>query len=560
MDQKVLDGTRFVRIVLAAHHSLEANKDHVNALNVFPIPDGDTGTNMSMSFASGVQEMMEYKGTELYKLANALSTGLLMGARGNSGVILSQLFRGFAQAIASQNEIDVRQFASALQNGVQTAYRAVVKPVEGTILTVAKEAAKAAQAAAKKADATIRSVLEALLAEAERSLARTPDELSILRQAGVVDSGGQGLVYIYKGFLAAMTGEELEGEIQELIDRFSSDTSIRSPGLALHHGMDEFGYCTEFFIRMENRPLTDESAEQQVRQALSGFGNSLIVVADNQMVKVHIHAMRPGKVLERAMEFGPLFKIKIDNMTDQYHRLHLNERETDEGHDEESLEQRAERRYAIVTVAVGEGIVEVFRSLGVTHVIECGPTMNPSTEDIMKAVEETGAEHVFVLPNNANIIMAAEQAQSVMQERMTVIPSKTIPQGIVAVLAFHEEHSQEENRAMMTEALSRVKSAAITQAVRNSHFQEHEIREGDYLGLYEGNLISIGRELELTAQELLAKILDEDDELVTVFYGERVKQRDAESLVEKLSTSYGHCEFELQYGGQPLYDYIFSIE
>ncbi|GIM47538.1 hypothetical protein DNHGIG_30870 [Collibacillus ludicampi] len=560
MDQKVLDGTRFVRIVLAAHHSLEANKEHVNALNVFPIPDGDTGTNMSMSFASGVQEMMEYKGTELYKLANSLSTGLLMGARGNSGVILSQLFRGFAHAIASQNEIDVRQFASALQNGVQTAYRAVVKPVEGTILTVAKEAARAAQAAAKKADATIRSVLEVLVAEAERALARTPDQLPILRQAGVVDSGGQGLVYIYKGFLAAMTGEEMEGEIQELIDRFSSDANVRSPSLAPHHGTDEFGYCTEFFIRLENRPLTDESAEQQIRQALSGFGNSLLVVADKQLVKIHIHAMRPGKVLERAMDFGPLSKIKIDNMTEQYHRLHHNVQETVEVHEEEPSEQRAARRYAIVTVAVGEGIVEVFQSLGVTQVIEGGPTMNPSTEDIMKAVEETGAEHVFVLPNNANIIMAAEQAQSVLRERMTVIPSRSIPQGIAAVLAFHEEHSQEENRAMMTEALSRVKSASITQAVRNSHFQEHEIREGDYLGLYEGKVVSIGHEQELTAQELLAKILDEDDELVTVFYGESVKQRDAESLVDKLSSSYKHCEFELQYGGQPLYDFIFSIE
>jgi DAK2 domain fusion protein YloV len=558
MELKVLDGARFARIVLAARHCLEANKEHVNALNVFPIPDGDTGTNMSLTFASGVQEMLKYQGAELHRQAQALASGLLMGARGNSGVILSQLFRGFAQSVASRSELDARQLADALQNGVNTAYRAVVKPVEGTILTVAKDAAKAAQKAAKKRDASIRSVFQALLEEAERSLARTPERLPILREAGVVDSGGQGLVYIYKGFLAAVNGEELGEEIREWMDHFSNEGG-RPTRTVLFHETDEFGYCTEFFIRVENRSMSDEQAEERVREALGVYGNSLLVVADNHRVKVHIHAMRPGVVLERAMDFGPLFNIKIDNMTEQFHRLHgrEDEQEADVG---THMAANPRKRYAIVTVAAGEGIADIFQSLGAARVVDGGESMNPSTEDILRAVEETMAEHVFVLPNHGNVIMAAEQARQVMPDRIHVIPSRSIPQGIAAMLAFHEDRSLEDNRTGMTEALGRVKSAAITRAVRDSQYQGQEIREGDYIGLFDGQVVAIHKELELTARGLLEKIMDEKDELVTVFYGEPVNREDAEKLVERLAREYGQYEFELRPGGQPIYDYILSIE
>ncbi|WP_018132906.1 DAK2 domain-containing protein [Effusibacillus pohliae] len=553
MNHKRLDGGLFVQMVLAGQQSLESNKQAVNALNVFPVPDGDTGTNMSLSLASGVAEMRRVANRPLGEVAEALATGLLMGARGNSGVILSQLFRGFAKAVSNRDSIDVRTFAECLQTGVTTAYNAVAKPVEGTILTVAKDAAKAAAQAARPANATLYSVMEAALKEAERSLRRTPDLLPVLKQANVVDSGGQGLVFIYRGFLTALSGERLE-------QTPLADEPVIGP---IPHGMpapagafvehaEEYGYCTEFIIRLDRAPDSEQEIEQRVRNALQEYGDSMLVVAANNLVKVHIHALRPGQVLEEAIQFGPLTRIKIDNMTEQHHNL-KNE------YGNENPAPAAVRPYGLVAVAAGDGLRDIFKSIGV-EVVEGGQTMNPSTEDIVKAVERLNAEQVFVLPNNSNIIMAAEQAKLVLGDKIRVIPTKTVPQGIAAALAFDPEELPDVNENRMQAAAGRIKTGQVTRAVRDSQFQDFDIKQGDCMGLAEGKVVAVGPEPDQTAQSLLEKMVDKDSEIITVFYGQAVTSERAEQLVDRLAEKFRHCEFELHYGGQPLYDYILSVE
>lgn len=556
---QVLNGSLFVQMVLQGHAGLEQNKDRVNALNVFPVPDGDTGTNMSLSMTSGVNELKRYINEPLYRVAEAVSTGLLMGARGNSGVILSQLFRGFAKGVAKKTEVDPKTFADAFQNGVTTAYSAVVKPVEGTILTVSKDAAQAAQTAAKDKNATIRSVMEAVLYEAERSLERTPELLPVLRQAGVVDSGGQGLVYIYKGWLAAIKGESVSVDTAAV---GQAPAKVMTPAAAHGDGETEYGYCTEFIIRLPEASDDEKATEVAVRDALMPLGDSLLVVAADDIVKIHIHALAPGNVLNKAQEFGELTRIKIDNMTEQHHDLQLMDSgdvaEATTGSDAES--EGPKKPYAIVTVTVGEGLTEVFKSLGAEGIIEGGQTMNPSTEDIVNSVKALHAEHVFILPNNSNIIMAAEQAKTVLGDTVTVIPTKTIPQGIAAAISFDAAAALEENVESMRGGISRVKSGQITQAVRDSNFQDLEIKEGDFMGMQEGKVVTLGKELDLTAVSLLEKMIDDESEVVTVFYGEDVTQEQAQKLLEEAQNQFDHCEFELHYGGQPLYSYIFSVE
>lgn len=557
MNHTHLDGALFAQMVFTAQQSLETNKQKVNALNVFPVPDGDTGTNMSLSLTSGVNEMRR-AAQQLHKAAEALATGLLMGARGNSGVILSQLFRGFSKAVAKKESIDAKLFAEAFQSAVTTAYNAVVKPVEGTILTVAKDSAKAAVQAARNTDATIDSVMRAVLEEAERSLLRTPDLLPVLKQAKVVDSGGQGLVYIYQGFLAALQGKGLEPghPVEEPMVTGPIPHGMPAPAGAFIEHEGEFGYCTEFIIRLPESAESEQDAEEQVRQALLELGDSTLVVAANDLVKVHIHALHPGTVLEEALKFGSLTRIKIDNMTEQHHNL-VNEYEMSDPAQGQAVPGQ---NYGIVAVAAGAGMAEIFTSLGVGKVVEGGQTMNPSTEDIVKAVESVNAEHVYILPNNSNIIMAAEQAKSVLGDRISVIPTKSIPQGVAAVLAFDPNASQEANMERMKATASRVKSGQVTKAVRDSNFQDFEIKEGDYMGLADGNVVAIGQDLELTSLSLLEKMIDEDSEIVTVFYGDDMSEETAETFVLKLEKQFSQCEFELHYGGQPLYPYIFSVE
>ncbi|MBL0388837.1 DAK2 domain-containing protein [Tumebacillus sp. ITR2] len=559
-----LDGTMFVQMVMAGHRNLETNKDTVNALNVFPVPDGDTGTNMSLSMTSGVSELRKYINEPLYRATEAVSTGLLMGARGNSGVILSQLFRGFSKAVTKQTSVDAVKFADALQNGVTTAYSAVVKPVEGTILTVAKDAAKAAQAAAKLPQATIVSVMEATLKEAEASLKRTPDMLPVLKQAGVVDSGGQGLVCIYRGWLAGMTGVEVTEALEVTAP---AKEKVMTPAASYSHGDgdSEYGYCTEFIIRLEKAAADEQAMEKSVRDALMELGDSMLVVAADELVKVHIHALQPGNVLNAAMGFGALTRIKIDNMTEQNHNLRLmDSEEAAEAAAEQAAplteESTSNKPYGIVTVTTGTGLVDVFKSLGVEGIIEGGQTMNPSTEDIVNAVKQLHADRVFILPNNSNIIMAAEQAKSVLGDVVTVIPTKSIPQGIAAALSFDANAAAESNESAMKSAVSRVKSGSITQAVRDSVYQDLEIKENDFMGMLEGKVVALGKELDLTGIALLEKMVDEESEVVTVFYGDQISESEAQELIEAAQAQFDHCEFELHEGGQPLYSYIFSVE
>jgi DAK2 domain fusion protein YloV len=559
---KYLDGTQFVHMVLTGHSYLETNKEHVNALNVFPVPDGDTGTNMLLSLSSGVAEMKKVSPESLGKLAHALSAGLLMGARGNSGVILSQLFRGFSKEIGSADRIDAKKFADCLQSGVSTAYQAVVKPVEGTILTVAKDAARAAVAAAKQTGATIVSIMKAALDEAERSLQRTPDLLHILKQAGVVDSGGQGLVYIYRGFLAGLRGEAAApSSAAPFKDREALMATDAHDMAAAHFDMDiEHGYCTEFIIHLDV-PRPEEEIEREIRKTLDPEGDSMVVVAADNLVKVHIHAERPGIVLEKAMRYGSLTRIKIDNMREQHQSLSSRygsaARQTGTA---VPVAVQQKKPFGIVTVSAGTGLANVFKSLGVDVVIEGGQTMNPSTEDIIRAVQSVQAEHVFVLPNNSNIILAAEQARSILGDHVTVIPTQSVPQGIAAAIVFDPAQPLDANRKDMQDAAGRVKSGQVTKAVRDSHFQGMEIKEGDYMGMLESKVVTVGADRELVASQLLERMIDGNTEIVTVISGKDVPGSEAERFVSLMQSRFAHTEFEWVHGGQPLYDYLFAVE
>jgi DAK2 domain fusion protein YloV len=563
------------QMILSGHHSLLANKEAVNALNIFPVPDGDTGTNMSLTMTSGVNEVNKHVDAPLGRIAESLATGLLMGARGNSGVILSQLFRGFAKAVSNSTDMDAKQFANALQNGVDTAYRAVAKPVEGTILTVAKDAAKAAQKAIRKT-ADLVELMTITLEEAERSLKRTPELLPVLKQAGVVDSGGQGLVFIYKGFLAALQGETVANEIRpkepvEKAAMFVAGAHIEHEG--------EYGYCTEFMISVSpdqcKRLGNEESLERSVREQMAKHGDSLLVVAMNDLVKVHIHSEHPGRVLETALEYGSLTKIKIDNMTDQHHTLVENYGAGDDTHRSvttktgeqpdiqnqvDSPEAAERKRYAIVAVIASKGIQQLLKSIGVDGFVEGGQTMNPSTEDIMDAVKSTNADDVFILPNNSNIILAAEQCKNLLGDRVHIIPTKSIPQAIAAVVAFDPNKTAEVNQENMKHACERVNSGQITQAVRDSRYQDKEIHAGDYLGIMEGKVVEVSTDLQSTWLKLLQQMIDENSEIVTVLYGDTIDQETAEHFVQLASDQFGHVDFELHQGGQPLYPFLVGVE
>jgi uncharacterized protein len=546
-------------MILAGHHVLQTNKEAVNALNIFPVPDGDTGTNMSLTMTAGVNEMNKHANASLGKLAESLASGLLMGARGNSGVILSQLFRGISKAVSGLEELDTKTFANALQNGVDTAYRAVAKPVEGTILTVAKDAARAALKAARRTSDLV-EFWQLVLAEAEVSLQRTPDLLPVLKQAGVVDSGGQGLVFIYKGFLAALSGETTENKLQEI--RRDEPPSLYVAGAHMEHE-GEYGYCTEFIISLPaeqmNRYRDEEALEHAVRQQMVPLGDSLLVVAMNQLVKVHIHSEHPGLVLESALKFGSLSKIKIDNMTEQHHSL-VETYGTEQQQPIPAEAREAKLPFAIVAVTASEGIQQLLKSIGVHGFVEGGQTMNPSTEDIMAAVRQVNADHVYVLPNNSNIIMAAEQCKQLLGDHIHVIPTKSIPQAIAAVLAFDPNTSPNDNETRMIEACKRVCSGQITQAVRDSVFQDHVIHAGDYLSIMEGKVVAVHADLQAAWLGLLDHMIGETSEIVTVLYGADMDRETAERFVELASEQFDQVEFELHEGGQPLYPFLIGVE
>ena len=554
-----IDGKRFAEMVIQGANRLSANAKYVDALNVFPVPDGDTGTNMNLSMTSGANEVRNNVQDHIGKVGSSLAKGLLMGARGNSGVILSQLFRGFAKNIEAKAAINSKEFAQAFEAGVETAYKAVMKPVEGTILTVAKDAAKAGTAAAEKEE-SITGVMEAVLAEAKASLKRTPDLLPVLKEVGVVDSGGQGLVFVYEGFLAELKGEKLAEtpESKPKMDELVSAEHHMSVQGHMKTEDIEFGYCTEFMVRFEQEKTAENPFnEEQFRQDLSEFGDSLLVISDEDIVKVHIHAENPGNCLNYGQKYGSLIKVKVENMREQHSTI-LNETEN-QLRENAAPAQTEKKPFGVVAIAMGEGIADLFRSIGTDVVIEGGQTMNPSTEDIVKAVEAINADHVYILPNNKNIIMAANQASDVSDKAVTVIPTKTIPQGLTALLTFNPTATAEENEDMMNEALQNVVTGQITFAVRDTSIEGLEIEKGDYMGLIDGKIKVKNKDRVEAAKEVLSSMLD-NAEILTILYGEETSEEEVDALVDYCGEEYPDLEVEVHNGKQPLYSYIFAAE
>ncbi|MFD2044061.1 DAK2 domain-containing protein [Ornithinibacillus salinisoli] len=553
MTVQKLDGITFSQMVLSGAHHLTNNAKKIDALNVFPVPDGDTGTNMNLSMTSGANEVKKNKSDNISEVAQSFSKGLLMGARGNSGVILSQIFRGFAKGMDNKATLTSKDLAAAFENGVQTAYKAVMKPVEGTILTVAKDAAKEAVEASKKENDII-VLMEQVLAEAKASLKRTPDLLPVLKEVGVVDSGGQGLVTVYEGFLAVLKGEELP----ESIDTVEMEEMVN----AEHHKsaqdfMDtseiEFGYCTEFMVKFEEEKTQENPFdEDSFRNELSEHGDSLLVVSDEEIVKVHVHAEYPGNVLSIGQRYGSLINMKIENMREQHTAI--------VGDKEEVKAPKEKVPFAIVTVAMGSGLKTLFESLGASIVIEGGQTMNPSTQDIADAVEKANARNVLILPNNKNIIMAAEQAADLSEDNVEVVPTKTIPQGISALLAFHPEENITKNKMNMDEASSHVKTGQITYAVRDTQIEGITIENGNFMGLADGKIVATHQDKTETVKRLLAELITEDDEILTILQGEDVTDKEVEELVAFVEDTYEDVEIEVHNGNQPIYSYIFSVE
>jgi DAK2 domain fusion protein YloV len=552
-----LGGRSFAKMILAGAHHLSQNAQIVDALNVFPVPDGDTGTNMNLSMTSGAKAVEETNTDHIGKVGVALSKGLLMGARGNSGVILSQLFRGFSKNIEQKETIDAKEFALALQAGVDTAYKAVMKPIEGTILTVAKDAAKKAVAVSATED-QIDRVLELTIEEARASLDRTPDLLPVLKEVGVVDSGGKGLLCVYEGFLASLRGEELPPKTASLptLKELVSAEHHKSAQSHMNTEDIEFGYCTEFMVKFEeDKQSFDENA---FREELSEFGDSLLVVSDDTLAKVHIHAEQPGDVLSYAQRYGSLINMKIENMREQHSSI-VNE-EKDHSPAAPKATAAEKQRFGVVSVAMGEGIADLFKSIGASVVIEGGQTMNPSTEDIVKAIDSIHAETVFILPNNSNIVMAAKQAATVSSREVVVIPTKTVPQGMSALLSLNEAASNEDNEAAMLEAIDHVKSGQITFAVRDTQIDGIDIAKGDYMGLYNGKITLTAKNQLDAAKELLTQMVTEDDEIVTIIKGEDASSDEMEALEAYIEETFEDVEVEVHDGKQPLYSYILAVE
>lgn len=551
-----INGYKFSEMVEMGAYHLKQNADYVDSLNVFPVPDGDTGTNMNLSMTSGAKEAQENVTAHLGRTSQALSKGLLMGARGNSGVILSQLFRGFGKAVEDNETLGAEDFAAALKYGVDTAYKAVMKPVEGTILTVAREAADAAVKAAT-ADMDMIALMETVLTEAKASLKRTPDLLPVLKEVGVVDSGGQGLVYVYEGFLACLKGEELpeRTEVQSMDELVSAEHHRTVQGF-MDTADIEFGYCTEFMVRFEENKMADRPFdEDKFRLELNEMGDSLLVISDDEIAKVHIHTEEPGDALACGQQYGSLINIKIENMRQQHMDIVGNISTK-----KNTTTKSAKHPYAIVTVAMGEGIAELLRSIGASYVIEGGQTMNPSTEDIVKAVQEVSAERVLILPNNKNIILAAEQAAEIVGIEAAVVPTRSVPEGLAAILAFNPEADVAMNAKLMKSAASVVKTGQITTAVRDTSIDGITIQKDDFMAISNGKITIATPSLETTMKALIDEMITEEDEIVTVLYGEDVSEKDANQMIAYIEGQFENVEIELYSGKQPLYPYILSVE
>ena len=546
----------FQEMVQAGATRLNKQAEYVNSLNVFPVPDGDTGTNMGMTIENGAKEVSDRSASTVGEAAGIFAKGLLMGARGNSGVITSQLFRGFSQSVKDKEELDGAALAAAFQSGVEVAYKAVMKPVEGTILTVSRGAAIGAK---KKAESTNDAVevMRAALEGAKTALAKTPDMLPVLKEVGVVDSGGQGLVFIYEGFLSALTGEFIASEEFQATPATMSEmiNAEHHKSVAGHVATEDikFGYCTEIMVALKQGPTYVKDFDyDEFRNYLNNLGDSLLVVNDDEIDKVHVHTEDPGLVMQEGLKYGSLVKVKVDNMRNQH--------EAQVEKEERQAKPVEEKEYAIIAVVAGDGLADIFKAQGVDYIISGGQTMNPSTEDFVKAVEELNARNIIILPNNKNILMAAQSAAEVIDQPAAVVETKTIPQGLTSLLAFDESKSIEENYERMSASLGDVASGSVTTAVRDTTIDGLEIHENDNLGMVDGKIVVSNPDMMETLEETFAHMLDEDSEIVTIYVGEDGSEELANELAQALAEKYEDVEVEIHQGGQPVYPYLFSVE
>lgn len=560
MATKTINVDILAKMFLAGAQNIEAKKDYINELNVFPVPDGDTGTNMSMTIMSAAKEVTALNKPAMKDLAKAISSGSLRGARGNSGVILSQLLRGFTKAIKEEKEIDVLALAAACQRARDTAYKAVMKPKEGTILTVASGiATKAAEMAEETDDLEV--FIPAVIEHAQDVLNQTPEMLPVLKEAGVVDSGGQGLLEVIKGAYDAFLGKEIDYSVIE-----------PSTGVTVNKANAEdtadikFGYCTEFIILTEKEFTEDD--EREFKKFLSSIGDSIVCVADDDVVKIHVHTNDPGLAIQKALTYGQLSKMKIDNMREEHQEKLIRDAEklaeqqaNEEAAHEEKKPAEPRKAMGFIAVSIGAGMNEIFKELGADYIIEGGQTMNPSTEDMLNAIDRVNADTVFILPNNKNIVLAANQAKSLVEEKeIIVIPTKTVPQGITAITNFMPDADAKTNEEAMLEEIKNVKTGQVTYAVRDTHIDDKEIHEGDIMGIGDSGILAVGKDLEETTKELIANLVDEDSELISIYYGEEVSEEDAEKFTEEITELYPDVDVDIQFGGQPIYYYVLAVE
>ena len=545
-----IDAKLLGKMFLAGAKNLEVKKEWINELNVFPVPDGDTGTNMTLTIMSAVREVNSLEEVTFKSLAKAISSGSLRGARGNSGVILSQLLRGFTKVIKEKEEVDAPTLADAMEKAVETAYKAVMKPKEGTILTVAKGAADKARELCDDCE-DLGTFLEDVIAYANQVLNETPEMLPVLKEAGVVDSGGQGLVVVLEGAFDAFQGKEIDLNF-EVQDAKTSVTKISREAEA----DIKFGYCTEFIIMLDKEFTEQDEAE--LKEYLLSLGDSLVVVADDEIVKVHVHTNDPGLAIQKALTYGALTRMKIDNMREEHQERLFKDAEKLA---KQQAEQAPQKDVGFIAVSVGDGIADIFRELGVDYLIEGGQTMNPSTEDMLNAISRVNAKTIFIYPNNKNIILAANQAQALTKDKeIIVIPTKTVPQGITAVINYVPEKTAQENAETMLEEIKNVKTGQVTYAVRDTHIDDKEICQGDIMGIGDAGILAVGQDVVEVAEEMTDQMVDEDAELISIYYGEDFSEEDAGRLAGRLEEKYPDCDIEVNYGGQPIYYCIISVE
>ena len=557
MATKTINVDMLAKMFLAGAQNIEAKKEFINELNVFPVPDGDTGTNMSLTIMAAAKEVTSLQNPKMADLAKAISSGSLRGARGNSGVILSQLLRGFTKAIREEKEIDVIALAAACNRARETAYKAVMKPKEGTILTVASGIAEKASEMAQETD-DLEEFIPAVISYAEEVLAKTPDMLPVLKEAGVVDSGGQGLLEVIKGAYDAFLGKEID---------YSAIAPGAGAGVTKISAEDtadiKFGYCTEFIILTE-KEFTEQD-EHEFKEYLSSIGDSIVCVADDDVVKIHVHTNDPGLAIQRALTFGQLSRMKIDNMREEHQEKLIRDAENlakQQAHDAAEKKSSEPRKpMGFIAVSIGEGINNIFKELGVDYIIEGGQTMNPSTDDMLKAIDEVHADTVFILPNNKNIVLAANQAKHLVEDKeIIVIPTKTVPQGITAIINFMPDADAKTNEEAMLEEVKNVKTGQVTYAVRDTHIDDKEIHEGDIMGIGDHGILAVGSEIRKTTLDMLEQLVDEDSELISIYYGEEVKEEDANELIEQIEELYPDADVDAHFGGQPIYYYVLAVE